>query len=90
MPTMDSYISKPKEKLVFHLAKRLYCLARVTSIAVKTVRFDRQRIENPEMTSIAYPQETLFGDDVKEYLLEKWKSAYCGATDIRLQIDPIF
>jgi len=31
----------------------------------------------------------LFGDDVREYLLEKWKSAYCEATGIGLEIDPI-
>jgi len=51
--------------------------------------FDRQRMENREMTGIAYQQETLFGDDVREYLLEKWKSAYCGARDVQREIDPI-
>jgi|GEM_PF-1845194 len=46
-------------------------------------------MENREITGIAYQQETLFGDDVREYLLEKWKSAYCRARDVRREIDPI-
>jgi 5-methylcytosine-specific restriction endonuclease McrA len=76
---------------VFHLAKRLCSLAPVTSIAIETVRFDMQKMENPEISGMTYQQGTLFSYEVREYLLEKWKRrcAYCEASAIRLEIDHI-
>jgi len=76
---------------IFHLAKKICISVPVTSIAVETVRFDMQKMENPEISGVAYQQGTLFGYEVREYLLEKWKRecAYCGATNVRLEIDHI-
>gem|GEM_PF-2965450 len=45
-------------------------LAAVTSISVETVRFDRQKIGETEITGLAYQQRALFGDDMREYLFE--------------------
>jgi 5-methylcytosine-specific restriction endonuclease McrA len=76
---------------IFHLSKKLSLKAPITSIAVETVRFDMQKLENPEISGVEYQKGTLFGYEVREYLLEKWgrKCAYCQATDLRLEIDHI-
>ncbi|MBF8264092.1 MAG: endonuclease [Parachlamydiales bacterium] len=76
---------------VARLGLRLSLIAPVTSVAVETVRFDMQKLKNPEISGAAYQQGTLFGYEVREYLLEKWgrKCAYCEKTDIRLEIDHI-
>ena len=76
---------------VYLLSKRLCFIAPITSIAVETVRFDLQKLENPEISGISYQKGTLFGYEIREYLLEKWgrKCAYCQAADLRLEIDHI-
>jgi hypothetical protein len=76
---------------IFHLSKKLSRIAPITSIAVETVRFDMQKLEYPEISGVEYQQGTLFGYEVREYLLEKWgrKCAYCAATEVRLEIDHI-
>ncbi|SFU63226.1 HNH endonuclease [Pseudoduganella namucuonensis] len=68
---------------------RLRKLAPVTAIAQELVRFDMQKMENPEIAGIAYQQGTLAGYEVREYLLEKWdrKCAYCDAKDVPLNLD---
>ena len=50
-----------------------------------------QKLENPEISGIAYQQGTLAGYELREYLLEKWgrKCAYCDATNVPLQIEHI-
>ena len=68
---------------------RLCKLAPVTAIAQELVRFDMQKMENPEIAGIEYQQGTLAGYEVREYLLEKWgrKCAYCDAKDVPLNLD---
>jgi 5-methylcytosine-specific restriction endonuclease McrA len=65
--------------------------APVTQIVVEVVRFDMQRMQNPEITGVQYQQGELFGYEVRQYLLEKWgrKCAYCGAKNIPLQVEHI-
>ena len=71
--------------------ERLRRLAPVTSIAQELARFDMQRMENPEISGIAYQQGTLAGYETREYLLEKWgrECAYCGAKAVPLQVEHI-
>ena len=71
--------------------KRLRRWAPVTSISSELVKFDLQPLENQEISGIEYQQGTLFGYEVREYLLEKWerKCAYCGAEHVPLQIEHI-
>jgi 5-methylcytosine-specific restriction endonuclease McrA len=71
--------------------KRYSKLAPITSIEIESVRFDLQKLENPEISGIAYQQGTLTGYELREYLLEKGsrKCAYCDATKVALQIDHI-
>jgi 5-methylcytosine-specific restriction endonuclease McrA len=76
---------------VFHWAKKLIDFIPVTQIAVEMVRFDTQKMENPEISGIEYQQGELEGYEVKEYLLEKWgrKCAYCDVENVPLQVEHI-
>jgi 5-methylcytosine-specific restriction endonuclease McrA len=69
--------------------KRLRGWAPVTAISTELVRFDMQTLENPEISGVEYQQGTLFGYEVREYLLEKWgrKCCYCDAAEVPLNIE---
>jgi len=71
--------------------RRLASYCPITSVSVETVRFDMQLMANPEISGIEYQQGTLAGYELREYLLEKWNRtcAYCGATNVPLQIEHI-
>ena len=70
---------------------RLSRLAPVTAISQELVRFDTQKLENPEISGVEYQQGTLLGYEVREYLLEKWgrECAYCGTADTPLEIEHV-
>ncbi len=59
---------------------------------MELVKFDTQKMENPEVSGVEYQQGELFGYEVREYLLEKWerKCAYCGAKDTPLEVEHIY
>jgi HNH endonuclease/RRXRR protein len=63
----------------------------VTALSQELVRFDLQKVENPEITGVQYQQGTLFEYEMREYALEKWNRtcAYCGATGVPLQLEHI-
>jgi 5-methylcytosine-specific restriction endonuclease McrA len=63
----------------------------VGQVNVEIASFDTQKMRNPEITGAAYQQGTLFGYQVREYLLEQWQRtcAYCGARDTPLQVEHI-
>jgi hypothetical protein len=50
-----------------------------------------QRMQNAEVSGIAYQQGELAGYEVREYLLEKWHRtcAYCQTTGVPLQVEHI-
>ena len=93
--------TKPKGWLAPSLMSRVYnCqtwarrsmkFTLISEIAIETVRFDTQKMQNPEINGVEYSQGTLAGYEVREYLLEKWhrKCAYCGAENVPLQIEHI-
>ena len=72
-------------------AKRLRKFAPVTSVAIETIRFDTQKLVNPEISGVEYQQGTLFGYEVREYLLEKWqrRCAYCAVEGVALEVEHI-
>jgi len=76
---------------VLSWVRRLCRLAPARGIAMELVRFDMQKMENPEAAGVEYQQGTLAGYEVREYLLEKWgrRCAYCDARDVPLQIEHI-
>jgi 5-methylcytosine-specific restriction endonuclease McrA len=76
---------------VFTWLTRLYEVAPVTHLTMELVKFDMQKMENPEISGIEYQQGQLEGYEVREYLLEKWgrKCAYCGVTNVPLEVEHI-
>jgi len=76
---------------VFNWAKRLLAFVPTSEIAVETVRFDLQAMENPEISGVEYRRGEPAGYELREYLLEKWahRCAYCGSTNVPLEIDHI-
>ena len=64
----------------------------IDSLSQELVKFDTQALINPEISGVQYQQGELFGYEVREYLLEKWKRkcAYCGATNTRLEVEHIY
>lgn len=70
---------------------RLCRLAPITSLAQELVRFDTQKLVNPEISGVEYQQGTLLGYEVREYLLEKWgrECAYCGEKETPLEIEHV-
>jgi 5-methylcytosine-specific restriction endonuclease McrA len=75
----------------YHWAKRIQAFAPLVAIAVETVRFDTQLMQNPEISSIEYQQGTLVGYEIREYLLEKFNRTcvYCGAKDVPFQVEHV-
>lgn len=71
--------------------RRFQKLLPVTTIAYEAVRFDMQQLENPEITGVEYQQGTLFGTEVREYLLTKYGNScvYCNAIDVPLNLDHV-
>lgn len=68
------------------LTRRLRRWAPIKGMAMELVRFDLQKMENPEIKGVEYQKGTLHGYEVWEYLLEKWgrKCVYCGAEHVPL------
>lgn len=60
--------------------RRLSRWINITNCSFESVRFDTQLMENPEIEGVEYQQGTLYGYEVKEYLLEKYGHTcqYCG------------
>ncbi|NLJ24657.1 MAG: HNH endonuclease, partial [Firmicutes bacterium] len=59
--------------------------------SMELVKFDTQKLQNPEISGVEYQQGELAGYEVREYLLEKWgrRCAYCGITNVQLQVEHI-
>ena len=69
---------------------RKYCP--IKTISLELVKFDTQKMHNPEISGVEYQQGTLKGYEVREYLLEKFgrKCVYCGKENIPdLQVEHI-
>jgi len=70
---------------------RLSRYSPIKSVAQEFVRFDFQKMENPEISGVEYQQGVLHGYEVREYLLEKWgrQCSYCGAKNTPLEVEHI-
>ena len=70
---------------------RFLRLCPITAASQELVKFDLQKIEDPEISGVASQQGTLAGYELREHLLEKWHRtcAYCGKTDVPLQVEHI-
>jgi 5-methylcytosine-specific restriction endonuclease McrA len=85
-PSLESRVST-----VLTWVARLRQFAPVAAASQELVRFDTQRMENPEITGTEYQQGELAGYEVREYVLEKLgqRCVYCGATGVPQQVEHI-
>jgi 5-methylcytosine-specific restriction endonuclease McrA len=63
----------------------------IAAVSQELVTFDTQLLQHPEIAGKEYQQGTLYGYEVREYVLEKWgrTCAYCGTTDVPLEVEHI-
>jgi len=85
-PSLESRIAN-----ILTWVRRLQKLCPIVAVSQEVVRFDMQRMENPQISGVEYQQGTLAGYETREYLLEKWNRAcaYCGKKDVPLQVEHI-
>jgi 5-methylcytosine-specific restriction endonuclease McrA len=85
-PSLESRLQN-----VLTWVERLRKLCPITAISMELVRFDMQLLEHPEIAGVQYQQGTLFGSELREYLLLKWSHAcaYCGKKNVPLQLEHI-
>jgi 5-methylcytosine-specific restriction endonuclease McrA len=85
-PSLESRIAN-----ITTWASRIRKVCFVSNISMELISFDIQKMENPEISGVKYQQGTLFGFEVKEYLLEKFgrKCVYCGRNDCPLQVEHV-
>jgi 5-methylcytosine-specific restriction endonuclease McrA len=71
--------------------RRLLKFCPITAISQELVRFDVQKLQNPEISGVMYQQGELAGYEVREYLLTKFnrRCVYCGVTDTKLEIEHV-
>ena len=71
--------------------KKLIRLTPITNLTSELVRFDMQKLRNPEIDGVAYQRGTLFGFELREYLLYKWqhRCAYCSSENVPLELDHV-
>ncbi len=71
--------------------KKIQKYSPISSIAIERVKFDMQKMENPDIFGIEYQQGTLAGYTVREALLEHWgrECVYCGEKNTPLEIEHI-
>jgi 5-methylcytosine-specific restriction endonuclease McrA len=85
-PSLQSRISN-----VATWVNRLRRFCPTTAMSMELVKFDLQKMENPEISNVEYQQGTLQGYEAREYLLQKWnrQCCYCGKKGVPLQIEHI-
>ena len=68
---------------------RLCKWANVQSVSVENVKFDPQLMENPDISGVEYQRGTLWGYELREYLLLKYghRCVYCKKEDRVLEIE---
>lgn len=69
--------------------KKLQKLIPLINVSMELVKFDTQKMQNPEISGMEYQQGELQGYEVREYLLEKFgrKCAYCEETNVPLEVE---
>ncbi|MBX5456645.1 MAG: HNH endonuclease [Thermogemmatispora sp.] len=87
-PSLESRVGN-----VLTWVNRLCRYAPVSLITVEHVQFDTQLLQNPDISGVEYQQGTLFGYELREYLLEQFghQCASCGGAsgDTVLNIDHV-
>ena len=65
---------------VIHWVEKLKGWIPLTKNSFEACRFDTQQMDNPDIEGTEYQQGSLFGYEMKEYLMEKYRHTcqYCG------------
>ena len=65
---------------VINMVDKLCKLINITECSFEAVRFDTQLMDNHDIEGKEYQQGTLYGYEIKEYLLDKYRHTcqYCG------------
>ena len=84
-----SLMSRLQNVLTWVERLRRYCP--IGAISFELVRFDLHLLQNPDIAGLEYQRGTLFGTELRHYLLTKWEQrcAYCSVTGIPLEIDHV-
>jgi 5-methylcytosine-specific restriction endonuclease McrA len=84
-----SLLSRLQNVLTWVERLRRFCP--IGAISFELVRFDTQLLQNPEIESLEYQRGTLFGTELRHYLLAKWehRCTYCAATGVPLEVDHV-
>jgi len=85
-PSLDHRV-----KTIKTWVNRIMKVLPISGFSQELVRFDIQKMINPEITGVEYQHGELFGYEIKEYLLEKWgrKCVYCGEENTPLEVEHI-
>lgn len=85
-PSLESRVSN-----VMTWFSRLRRWSPLSAVSLELVKFDPQKMMNPEISGVEYQQGELQGYEMREYLLEKWgrRCAYCGDKNVPLQVEHI-
>lgn len=85
-PSLESRVAN-----ILTWVRRLLRLCPLRAISLELVKFDLHQMVNPEVSGVEYQHGTLFGYEVRQYLLEKWERAcsYCGTKQVPLQVEHI-
>jgi 5-methylcytosine-specific restriction endonuclease McrA len=70
---------------------RLSRFCPIRALSYELVRFDTQLLQNPDIEKLDYQRGTLFGIELRHYLLAKWnhRCAYCLSTGVPLELDHV-
>lgn len=76
---------------VYSVVKKFMKICPITHISYENAKFDTQKMVDQEISGKEYQQGTLFGYEVRKYLLEKFDRAcvYCGAKNVPLEIEHV-
>ena len=85
-PSLEARVNQ-----TLHALAKIRKLTPITQLSVEHIKFNTQKMQNPEISGIEYQQGTLLGYEVREYLLEKWGRCcvYCDATDVAFQVEHV-
>ena len=84
-----SLLSRVQNVLTWIERLRRFCP--IGSLGFELVRFDTALLQNPDIEGLDYQRGTLWGVEVRHYLLAKWEHqcTYCQITGVPLEIDHV-
>ncbi len=90
-PSLEARVNQ-----IMNVITKLRRYAPIGAISMELVKFDTQKLVDPEISGIEYQQGELFGYELRAYIQEKFnhKCVYCGKADyenhgLRYEIDHI-